>query len=66
MTLWFAMVDKIMTINVGELHAGGQRKPLPPTPSHARGGHTQKHTLGQTLRSVCASQVRGVKVRCDG
>lgn len=30
-TLWFAMIDKIMMINGGvTLHAGGQRKPVTP------------------------------------
>lgn len=53
------MVDKIMMINEGDtLHAGGQRKPLPPTPSHAqRGGggkHIKKtHIRANTQECVC-------------
>lgn len=54
-TLWFAMVDKMMMINgCVTLHAGGQRKPLNPIPKSCSGG--RKHVNTQqthTVRHMC-------------
>lgn len=70
-TLWFAVVDKIR-INEGVTLACRWAEKTPDTKSCSERvveetrEHTQTHTQTHALRRVCvcASQVRGVRVKC--